>query len=224
MLAAKLPTFPRATDANAYLRRKGISAHEGLKKNCYGNLVIPAQDIHGKVWAAQKIYTDGSQCYQADNLKPGCFHVLDAAPGQGVAVLAQASVIILAESYATAATIAETVSHPTVVAFDSDNLTPVAQALRGRFPNKPLLICGNDDRHLERNTKLGGSYRNAIKAAQAVAGVAIFPSFSIDETSGRPKEFISFNDLAQKSTHGRTAVEAAIRSGIGQAQDTIPRE
>lgn len=224
MLAAKLPTFPRATDANAYLRRKGISAHEGLRKNCYGNLVIPAQDIHGKVWAAQKIYTDGSKCYQANSLKPGCFHVLDAAPGQGVPVLAQAAIIILAESYATAATIAETVSHPTVVAFDSGNLMPVAHALRGCFPDKPILICGNDDRHLERNNKLGAGYHNAINAAQAVAGVAIFPSFSSDETSGRLKEFISFNDLAQKSLHGRTAVETAIRSGISQAQDTIPRE
>ncbi len=228
VLAAKLPTFARATDAHAYLRRKGISAHEGLKKNCYGNLVIPAQDIHGKVWAAQKIYTDGNKCYQADKLKAGCFHVLDAAPGQGVGVLTEAAVIILTEGYATAATIAETVSHPTVVAFDSNNLVPVAQALRGRFPDKPILICGNDDRHMERharlNAKLHEGHYHAVKAAQTIAGAAIFPSFTRTETTERPKEFVSFNDLAQKSTRGRAAVETAIRAGISQARGAISRE
>ncbi len=228
LLAAKLPTLPRATNTHAYLRRKGISAHEGLKKNCYGNLVIPAQDIHGKVWAAQKIYTDGNKCYQADNLKTGCFHVLGAAPGQGIAVLAKAAVIILAQGYATAATIRETVSHPTVAAFDSNNLVPVAQALRGRFPDKPILICGNDDRHLEHHARLRAKFdaghQNATKAAQTVAGVAVFPPFTQSETTERPKEFISFNDLAQKSARGRAAIETAIRAGIGRAKDATSRE
>lgn len=224
-LAAKLPTLSRATNAHAYLRRKGISAHEGLKKNCYGNLVIPAQDIHGKVWAAQKIYTDGNKCYQADNLKTGCFHVLGAAPGQGVAVLAKAAVIILAQGYATAATITETTSYPTVAAFDSNNLVPVARALRGRFPDKPILICGNDDRHLKHrarpDAKFHAGHRNATQAAEAVAGVAVFPPFTQTETAERPKEFISFNDLAQKSARGRAAVETTIRAGISRATEAI---
>ena len=39
------------------------------------------------------------------------------------------------------------VSHATVAAFDSSNLESVSPG-RARFPDKPVIIAGDDDRHL----------------------------------------------------------------------------
>ena len=78
------------------------------------------------------------------------------------------------QGYATAATVAKYGNVPAVAAFDSGNLLAVATALHERWPDKRVMIAGDDDHKLENNP---GRVK-ALEAAAAVNGVATFPELS----------------------------------------------
>jgi phage/plasmid primase-like uncharacterized protein len=103
--------------------------------------------------------------------------------------IAMSPVVVIAEGYATAATLAEHGKVPTLAAYDSGNLLSVATSIRERWPDKAIVIAGDDDHGLENNP----GREKALAAAEAVAGVAIFPNFSAEQ---RPQGFTDFNDLA----------------------------
>jgi phage/plasmid primase-like uncharacterized protein len=65
----------------------------------------------------------------------------------------------------------------------------VATALHQRYPDKAIVIAGDDDHGIENNP----GREKALVAAEAVAGVAIFPNFSAEQ---RGKGLTDFNDLA----------------------------
>lgn len=94
--------------------------------------------------------------------------------------LEQAPVMVVSEGYATAATLAEAFGHTTVAAFDSGNLMSVAKALHQKYPGKPIIIAGDDDRHLELTQGVNPG-RSKAEAAAAVGGKAWFPTFAQDE-------------------------------------------
>ncbi|GAL27770.1 IncP-type DNA transfer primase TraC [Vibrio variabilis] len=52
--------------------------------------------------------------------------------------------------------------------------------MRKRFPDKPILIFGDDDRHLEITQGINAGRTKALEAAEAVGGQAVFPTFSND--------------------------------------------
>jgi phage/plasmid primase-like uncharacterized protein len=95
--------------------------------------------------------------------------------------LARAPALVLSEGYATAATLAEALGFATVAAFDAGNLTAVAKALHAQFPDKPVLILGDDDRQLELTQGVNAGRVKAQEAAKAVGGTAIFPIFAPGE-------------------------------------------
>ena len=82
--------------------------------------------------------------------------------------------VVIAEGYATAATLAERGKVPTLVA------------------DKAIVIAGDDDHRLENNP----GREQALAAAEAVAGIAIFPNFSAEQ---RAQGFTDFNDLATQN-------------------------
>ena len=96
---------------------------------------IPAFDVDGKQWTMQYIQEDGPKRFAKDSKKEGCFH-----PVGGMDALAAAPTLVIAEGYATAASLAEGLGHATVAAFDSGNLPHVARALREKFTGKPIVI------------------------------------------------------------------------------------
>ncbi len=97
--------------------------------------------------------------------------------------LAAAPALVISEGYATAAQVAEAVGHATVAAFDSGNLEAVAKALHAKFPDKPVIIAGDDDRHLVMTHGNNPGREKAEAAAQAVGGKAIFPIFAPTENT-----------------------------------------
>lgn len=135
-----------------------------------------------------------------------------------MAALDAAPVIIVAEGYATAATIAEAVGHATVAGFDSGNLPAVARALRERYPDKPMLIAGDDDLAVKLKDGVNPGAEKAAEAAQAVGGKAITPIFGAGEQQGEPKRFSDFNDLATKSTLGAEAVARQVGAAVKTLQ------
>ena len=70
---------------------------------------------------------------------------------------------------------------PAVAAFDSGNLLAVATALHERWPDKGIMIAGDDDHKLENNP---GRVK-ALEAAAAGNGVAIFPELSAEQREPR---------------------------------------
>jgi putative DNA primase/helicase len=170
-----------------------------------GTTVVPAIDVDGKVWSVAYINPEGRKRFAKASRKSGCFHVVG-----GLERLKAAPVICIAEGYATAATLTELAQRPVVAAFDAGNLKSVAEALHAKFPDKPVLIVGDDDQaELQRSGRNPGR-EHAERAAAAVGGRAIFPIFAPAEQKADPKSFSDFNDLT-RSVLGRDAAARQFR-------------
>jgi antirestriction protein ArdC/phage/plasmid primase-like uncharacterized protein len=171
----------------AYLEKKGLQVHKGVFTDKDGQKTyIPAYDVQGKQWTMQYINEDGTKRFAKNARKEGCFHVVG-----GLEALKDAPVLIVAEGYATAGSISEATNTPTVAAFDSGNLEPVAKALKEAYPDKPIIIAGDDD--ISQSCKMKAKDKDtvnvgrekALEAAQAVGGVAVFPVFAKGEVPGK---------------------------------------
>lgn len=164
-------------ESTPYLTAKGIKPLHGVLTDKAGiQTVIPAIDENGKQWTAQYIQKDGTKRFAKDGRKEGCFHPLG-----GMDALAAAPVIVIAEGYATSSTLASSLGHATVAAFDSGNLPAVAKALHAKFPDKPIVIAGDDDKHQVITHGTNAGRTKALEAAKAVGGKAIFPTFAPGE-------------------------------------------
>jgi len=147
-----------------YLIAKGIRPF-GIKYQSSGNLlVVPVRDINGVLHGLQFISADGCKKFKTGTVKTGHFHKIGTTKG---------STIIIAEGYATAASIHLATGHAVVVAFDAGNLLPVAQTIRSKFPDMKIIIAADDDNHLPVNKGV----TSATAAAAAVNGLLAVPSF-----------------------------------------------
>ncbi|HHT9914901.1 TPA: zincin-like metallopeptidase domain-containing protein [Legionella pneumophila] len=210
-LKQKLSLMNEITEPTPYLTAKGIQIHSGIYTDESKNLTcIPATDIEGTLWSVQYIAEDGAKRFAKNSRKEGCFHVLG-----GLDNLAHAPLIVIAEGYATAATIKEATELPVVVsAFDSGNLKAVAKALHEKYPHIPIMIAADDDKHLELTKGVNPGKEKAMEAAEAVNGMIILPTFAPDELSENPKKFSDFNDMAKHSRLGLEGVKRQFKSKI----------
>jgi antirestriction protein ArdC/phage/plasmid primase-like uncharacterized protein len=195
-----------------------------------GDLLLPAFEINGEIRSVQAIQSNGTKRFAAGGAKQD---TLQVAGGQGLDALTRSPAIIIGEGYATADTLSQALGFPTVAAFDSGNLPAVARLLREKFPNKPIIIAGDNDLHLELTEDRNPGKEKALAAATLVNGKAIFPIFAPGEQTypanlkpftsekarkdelsddqkaaiAKMKSFTDFNDLATKSAYGMTGVE-----------------
>lgn len=232
------------TQPTPYLADKGIQAHAGALTDKEGKTTfIPAQDINGKVWTMQYISEDGTKRFAKDSKKEGCFHVVG-----GMDDLAKAPAIVVGEGYATATTASESLGFATVAAFDSGNLLKVVKDLHEKFPDKPVIVIGDDDRHLLMTQGVNVGKEKASAAANEVGGKAIFPVFTPKEQSyptglapvtpekyrkneisteqrealSNIKKFTDFNDLSTKSELGKEGVHRQLNTAVNKViEETI---
>ena len=209
------------TEPTPYLQAKGIEPATGALTDRQGQTTfIPATDATGKVQSMQYIQADGTKRFAKDSAKEGCFHVVG-----GFDALAKAPALAIGEGYATAASLSKALGFATVAAFDSGNLPAVAKALHEKFPDKPIVIFGDDDQHLMQTEGVNPGRKKAEEAAQSVGGQAVFPVFAPGEQSGEPKGFTDFNDLANKSSLGSDGLERqakyALSSAIEERQTAV---
>jgi len=214
-VAAQLETLQPVVELTPYLAAKGVQVHPGAftdreKRTTF----IPAIDVENRIWSMQYIQEDGTKRFAKDARKEGCFHAVG-----GLDALARAPAIVIGEGYATAATLSEALGFATVVAFDSGNLMAVAKALQGRFPDKPIVIAGDDDRHLVDTLGKNPGREKMERAAEAVGAAKLLPVFAPGERDARPGVFTDFNDLAKKSVLGREGVERQVRFAVHAAID-----
>ena len=171
---------PTPTDGNeySYLTRKGIQAH-GIRFTPSGALVVPAADVDGRVHGLQFILdrkVHAKRIAQTGTDKtawpPGC-----AMGGHFHLIGLPSSVVLIAEGYATAASLHEATGLPVAVAFFANNLKQVAQALRKRYPDTRILICADDDFASKGNPGIS----EASNAALIVDGAWLAPRFTVDD-------------------------------------------
>ena len=180
-----------ADRAHPYLARKGVQAH-GLKQDRRGNLLVPMRDLDGTLWSVQTIAKDGGKLFAKGGRKQGTHAVLgDLQPG---------APFIIAEGFATAATMREATGLPVVVAFDAGNLERVALAYRERSPTQRIIIAADNDHQREAEGKPNVGREKGQATATAVDGVLLLPSFKPGEAGS------DWNDYA--AIHGKAAVRA----------------
>jgi putative DNA primase/helicase len=201
-----------------YLLEKGIGIHDGIFTDGEGReTYIPAYDAGGKLWTMQYIREDGIKRFAKDGRKGGCFH-----PVGGFDALPEAPVLVVAEGYATAASLADGLGQATVAAFDSGNLPRVVKTLHEKYPDKPVIVAGDDDRGLEAEKGINPGRSKAEEAAKAVGGQAIFPIFAPGEAE--TAKLTDFNDLARKSALGEEAVERQVKPLIDRVLNEKQRQ
>jgi len=132
--------WEQAADASGhpYLNSKGVQAH-GLRQNDSGRLLIPAYDADNKLSSIQYINTSGGKQFKGGGAMRGCFYPIGDIGG--------ARVVCIAEGFATAASVHEVTGYPCLVAFSANNLTAVAQYVRGAVGAQAdiIIIADHDE-------------------------------------------------------------------------------
>ena len=199
------------TQPTPYMQAKGIQPHVGVLTDNEGlKTYVPAIDANGKQWTTNYIQAEGTKRFAKHSRKEGCFHVVG-----GLEALSTAPALIIAEGYSTAATLAQSLGYAAVAAFDAGNLPHVAKALHAKFPDKPIIIAGDNATHLQATLGVNPSRAKAEEAAMSVGGKTLFPIFAPQEQAANAegnKSFKDFNDLATKSTLGKEGVDRQVRS------------
>lgn len=185
-----------------YLKRKGVEGF-GVRFSERGNMVIPMLDTNGQIHGLQVIYAEkkngrDKDFWPAGLAKKGHFFLIGGIPDK---------VLLIAEGYATAASLHMATGHPVAVAFDAGNLMPVAQALHGRYRRTKILLCADDDYLTDGNPGVS----HAKNAALAVDGSVVIPAFNDERPSDR-KGPTDFNDL--HLAEGLQAVRSQIETHL----------
>ena len=193
------------TGASLYLARKAVQAH-GVRFAPDGCVLVPLRDAAGALWNLQRIAperpADGTdKLFLKGGRKSGLWHWCGDP--------AAASVLLVAEGYATAASLYQASGRPVAVAFDAGNLAHVAKAIRQQHRAALLVLCGDDDRATEARTGTNTGRVKAEAAARAVRGLAVFPE-------GLPDGGSDFNDMHQ--AQGLQAVGACVETAIAAHQ------
>lgn len=131
--------------SNDYLASKSINAY-GVRFDAQNTILIPLCDMAGRIHSLQYIYDSQSDFvkqrkrnkdFHSGGGKKGYFHLIGGIPK---------TVLLVAEGYATAATLHEATGLPVAVCFDAGNIAPVVEVFRKRHWNKiNILICADDD-------------------------------------------------------------------------------
>lgn len=207
-----------ASLSHPYLAAKGITnpdAIAGLRQNKYkdnDNLIIPVL-YENEIVNLQSINQDGGKRFLAGGQVQGAYAFIGKADD------VEKVGVVMAEGYATAASIYEATGKPVIIAFDAGNMVAVAERLAQKLPqNVPVVIAVDND-----------ASQTGIKKARLAAALlgdratAIQPEFSMTQIQqyqkgkgvdekGRPPLPSDFNDLHKLA--GLEAVRQSFVEGV----------
>jgi len=191
---------PNPDPNHAYSARKDVPA-VGVRQ-MDDALIVPLYGADNALTGLQFIQPDGQKRFITGTRKAGSWCVLKP---EGIPPT-DWSIILVAEGWATAASLNTATGLPVFIAFDCGNLSAVARYIRQQFPAARLLFCADDDAH-------GKGEHHARIAASQSNGMAIIPQWG-----GIPNmnhEHTDFNDL-----HRAAGIEA-VRHQIGNALENF---
>lgn len=129
--------WSKATPAKThpYLARKNILPH-GSRIGKDNTLIIPLLSASSELVNLQFIGVDGTKRFLSGGKKQGCFYYIGALVGNK---------ILIAEGFATAASIHQDTGLLTIVALDAGNLEAVAKVFRAQYPKAEIIIMADND-------------------------------------------------------------------------------
>ena len=205
--------------AHPYLIEKGVPSH-GLRQgvdgqtitvqdrqgieyglSIAGRLLIPVVDANSRMMSLQFIDAAGTKIFMPNGRVESGHFVIGEQEKPGP--------LLIAEGYATAATLHELTGMPTIVAFNAGNLAPVAETWRQLHPDRIIYIAGDNDHRNEANGKPNVGRERAAEAAAAIGGFVLLPGFAEQDAGS------DWNDLVLGQ--GRDAAYEQLRSGFAVA-------
>ena len=230
--AQKIWERAKPADLNhPYLAAKGITAASaivGLRQNPYkGDLHLLVPVIHEReIVNLQSINQDGSKRFLAGGQVKGGYAVVGDASKTENGI---ENGIVIAEGYATAASIHQATGKPVIVAFNAGNMVTVSERLAKVLPpDVPVVLAVDND----------ASQTGIKKAAQAAAyfgerAQAIQPEFTMTQiqqyqrekgldSDGNPQLPSDFNDLHHLA--GIDAVKTAFDGAFRRPEMTPAAE
>jgi putative DNA primase/helicase len=215
--AIEILSFASPAVGHAYLTAKQVRSHglfiaapgtsieieNGREIDISGRLLVPIRDINGAVSSLQIVDDRGGKMFLRGGKIAGGQHVI----GQ----IESPWPLLIAEGYATAATVHEATGHPVIVAFNAHNLGVVAAEQRAARPDRSIFIAGDNDKHLTLQTDVQGKAKrnvgaeSALSAAAAIDGHALIPAPVGDRGT-------DWNDARKE--RGMAAIRAELSAGL----------
>lgn len=150
--------------------RRGVQDEQGQYRqiSIENTLLLPLYDNTGAIRSLQGIFPDKHPELDRDK---------DFLPGGGLAGLfgwigSKTDKVLIAEGFATAATLHEETGYRVYLAFTANNLQAVGRIVRDKLPDAEIVFCADNDTQTAGNPGL----TKATEAAQVIgAGVAVPP-------------------------------------------------
>ena len=191
-----------AKDDAPYLKKKGVKSY-GLKADNYGGLYVPLCDADGKLCSLQTISAEGDKRFLRGSKTTGKYFPISGPAEEP---------LVIAEGYATGASVHEVMGYETWIAFNANNLMHVGKIAREKNPNREIIFAADYDKpNPQQNYKGGVGVAKAKEAANAIAGSVAFPVFDMNGFNS-----VDFNDLHKDQ--GADAVKTFIENRIKPAQ------
>lgn len=194
----------RVAKSHEYLDKKGVQAH-GLKLRVKGNeLIAPVYGPDGKINSLQRIKSGWKGFVRGSSPRGGYCSL--AKKGDDL------NVILIAEGFASGATIRECTGIPTIVAFSSGNLSSVGKIIKDKYPSSRIVFCADNDvgKKKSNGTEFNPGLEAAQQAAVAMGGATvIWPEFEENDVDAT-----DFNDAAR--LYGNDYVKNRINSALNE--------
>lgn len=175
------------TGNSPYSTRKNIGHGFGEKytPSNFGDddLLVPLRECDGKIWGFQRISPNGTKYFCEGQRIKGCFHQIGVTTDK----------FIIAEGFATGASIWMATNITTIIAFNASNLKEVSKEIRQKYPQAQIVIACDDDRFSPKNVGIEHG-KDAAFAARATYIIPVFKNNTENVTD--------FNDLHVKEGLG----------------------
>ncbi len=219
--AAQVWAIAKPATDHEYLTRKGIQPHglrvltslDGLQlAGCdetnqwrlqqaiadgHPALVVPMHDVNGNVNGIQFIYGRGHPRQKAGRDKDFWPTGMAMAGTFGlIGPIQRAGILLVAEGFATAASLNEATGQSAAYAFSANNLAKAGKLLRKAYPALRLLFCADDDYLTDGNPGVAAASQATaeIELSAWVKPDFLDPDTGADRRGG--KKLTDFNDLA----------------------------
>jgi phage/plasmid primase-like uncharacterized protein len=186
-----IDTLPDADPNHPYIVKKQIKTH-GVKQDADRNLIIPIYGRDGAIVSVQRIKPNGWKGFMKDGEAGGGFYQLGKIT----------ETILIAEGFATAATLHEITGLCTITAFAAGNIPNVTKLFATLHPRSKIIVCADKDKN-------NAGINAGNKAVQENNGVILtYPVFKAEtlkkyaeihgkDEEGNDKIPTDFNDLAK---------------------------
>lgn len=174
----KWDSCTEAMDDHPYLIKKQINAY-GIRIG-QDRLYVPLMDETGQIVSLQSIDDDGNKLFMKDGRIKGCYYLIGSPRDE----------LLVAEGYATAASLYEATGKPVMVVFNAGNYISAIKSILIKFPNIKLTICADNDAHKHDNVGLA----KGQEAAKEFRCGLVYPKFQeVNENHTDFNDFFCLN-------------------------------